>query len=169
MLHLALQVCLCGGFNQNSAADPSLQSFAGIAIYFYSPLWPFRVTTAVTLDSREHSLLDLRDYEVPFHQDGSETAGWQIVWSMDDLDNTAHVLNVSVGVGEDLAILDALVCVCFFLCVIIALNLSYQVHHPRGWRPRLCRLKHYPYSYQNGPYILSICHSFHNNNLDLNH
>ncbi len=93
---------------------------AGIAIYFYSPLWPFGVTTAVSLDGSGPSLLDLRDYEAPFHQDGSETAESQIVWYMDGLDNTGHILNVSVGVDQDLAILDSLVCVRFFLCVILS-------------------------------------------------
>ena len=125
------------------------------------------MTTVVSLDATDSSLLDLRDHDVPFHQDGSETAGSQVIWSMDDLDNRVHILNVSVGVGEDLAILDALVCVCFLLCVIIGLKLSYQVYRPRGWRPLIFRLEHFPYSYQNGLYILSIRHSLSNNDLDL--
>lgn len=125
------------------------------------------MTTAVSLDDTDSSLLDLRDHDVPFHQDGSETARSQVIWSLDDLDNAVHILNVSVGVGEDLAILDALVCVCFLLCVIIGLKLSYQVYRPRGWRPLIFRLEHFPYSYQNGLYIFSIRHSLSNSNLDL--
>jgi hypothetical protein len=81
----------------------------GVAIYFYSPLWPFRVTTAVSLDRDKSELIDLRDYDVRFLQDGAETTRSEIIWSADGLENTSHTFNVSVGDGEDLAILDYLV------------------------------------------------------------
>ncbi|KAF9535175.1 hypothetical protein CPB83DRAFT_843605 [Crepidotus variabilis] len=84
-------------------------NFTGVAIYFYSPLWPFRVTTALSLDGQPSELLDLRDYDAPFLQDGPESQSSQVVWWADGLENTQHILNVSVGAGEDLAILDQLV------------------------------------------------------------
>jgi hypothetical protein len=82
---------------------------SGVAIYFYSPLWPFKVTTAISLDGDKSDLIDLRDYDVPLHQDGAETSRSEILWYADGMANTSHLLNVSVGDGEDLAILDYLV------------------------------------------------------------
>ena len=84
---------------------------SGIAIYFFSPLWPFRVTTAVSLDGQPTELLDLEDHDAPFEQDGAETQPSQVVWWVDGLENTQHNLFISVGEGEDLAIVDQLVCV----------------------------------------------------------
>lgn len=88
--------------------------YAGVSIYFYSPLWPFRVTTAVSLDGGDPELLDLRDYDVPFEDQGPESAISQVVWWADGLQNTQHTLNISVGEGEDLAVLDQLVYVVSF-------------------------------------------------------
>ena len=67
------------------------------------------MTTAVSLDGDQPDLIDLRDYDVPFKQDGAEVANSSIVWYTDGLDNTSHLLNISVGAGEDLAIVDYLV------------------------------------------------------------
>jgi len=71
------------------------------------------VTTSVSIDGGAPDLLDLRDYDHRFHQDGPETAASQVVWFMEDLRNATHTLNVSVGMSEDLAILDTLVCVVY--------------------------------------------------------
>ena len=81
----------------------------GVAIYFYSPLWTFQVTTLVTLDSLPPVLLDLRDYTQPLDVNGPETVQSSVVWSQTDLANTQHTLLVSVGPGQTLAILDTLV------------------------------------------------------------
>ena len=99
-----------GAFIQRVISDSLLNLLSlGVSVYFYSPLWPFRVTTAVSLDGGQPDLVDLRDYEVSFKQDGAEVANSSIVWYTDGLDNTSHLLNVSVGAGEDLAIVDYLV------------------------------------------------------------
>lgn len=90
-------------------ADPFV--CPGIAIYFYSPLWPFRVSTALSLDGEPAQTIDLRDYSVPRVNDGPETVQSQVVWSLVGLENTEHTLVISVGAGEDIAIVDALMCV----------------------------------------------------------
>lgn len=83
-------------------------TFTGIAIYFYSPLWPFHVTTALSLDGESPQTIDLRDHSVPPVDDGLETVASQVVWSLVGLENTEHTLVISVGTGEDIAIVDAL-------------------------------------------------------------
>lgn len=83
----------------------------GTAIYFYSPLWPFHVTTALSLDGQPPETVDLRDHSVPPDVDAPETVQSQVVWSLVGLDNTEHTLVIFVGAGEDIAIVDALMCV----------------------------------------------------------
>lgn len=98
-----------GTFIYPAFPDTEFDWISGVAVYFYSPLWPFKVTTALSLDGDKSDLIDLRDYDLPLHQDGAETANSEILWYADGLADTSHLLNVSVGDGEDLAILDYLV------------------------------------------------------------
>jgi len=84
-------------------------TFTGVAIYFYSPLWPFQVTTLVTLDSSPPVLLDLRDHTQPLDINSTESVQSSAVWSRTSLANTKHTLLVSVGPSQPLAILDTLV------------------------------------------------------------
>jgi hypothetical protein len=81
----------------------------GVAIYFYSPLWTFQVTTLVTLDDLPPVLLDFRDNTQPLDINGPETVQSSVVWSQTGLENTQHTLLVSVGPGQTLAVLDTLV------------------------------------------------------------
>lgn len=87
----------------------TLSSFElGIAIYFLSPLWPYRVTTAVSLDSGPTTLIDLVDPSSPNIGTGPETAPYRVVWSATGLNDTAHSLRIFVGQGEPYAIVDGL-------------------------------------------------------------
>ncbi len=79
----------------------------GVAIYFMSSLWPYDVTTQVQLDSRPSQLLNLRDLNSPDTGDGWETVQSHIVWAAKGLDNTRHTLTITVGPGEEWAIVDA--------------------------------------------------------------
>jgi hypothetical protein len=72
---------------------------------------PFRVSTALSLDGEPAQLVDLQDYGSPVVNDGPEMVQSQVVWSLLGLDNTEHTLVISVGEGEDIAIVDALMCV----------------------------------------------------------
>jgi hypothetical protein len=73
-----------------------------------SPLWPYRVNTLITLDALPPVLVSLRDRSQPVVENSPETAESQVVWSSVGLDNVEHTLTVSVGVGENLAIVDGL-------------------------------------------------------------
>ena len=69
----------------------------------------------MALDNLTPVLLDLRDYTQPYEDNGPETVQSSVVWSQTDLANTQHTLVVSVGEGQTLAILDALMyvaCLC---------------------------------------------------------
>jgi len=81
----------------------------GTAIYFYSSLWPFRVTTSLTLDNEDPFIVDLRDHHARFIKDGPETTQSDVVWYQLNLENKEHTLLISVASGEDLAVVDALV------------------------------------------------------------
>ena len=81
---------------------------AGVAVYFMSPLWPYSVTTSLSLDSDTPTLLDLRDYSQAFDQDAPETAASAVVWGATGLANTQHQLIISVGAGQATAIVDGI-------------------------------------------------------------
>lgn len=81
----------------------------GTAIYFLSPLWPYNVNTAISLDSSPVSLIDLVDHGKPDRNQGSESVPSGVVWSASRLSNTQHILRISVGAGQSFAIVDALV------------------------------------------------------------
>ncbi|KAF8165990.1 hypothetical protein B0H34DRAFT_794302 [Crassisporium funariophilum] len=92
-------------------SDPAATAtfvFTGVAIYFFSPLWPFRVTTAISLDGVAPTLIILTDDSVPPDDDGPETVPSHVVWSAQNLENIEHTLVMSVGPGEDLAVVDTL-------------------------------------------------------------
>jgi len=82
--------------------------YSGIAIYFLSPLWPYTVNTAVSLDSGPITVIDLVDHSRPNTGQGPETAQYQVVWNATGLANTQHNLRISVGAGQPFAVVDGL-------------------------------------------------------------
>ncbi|KAF9477854.1 hypothetical protein BDN70DRAFT_809947 [Pholiota conissans] len=91
--------------------DPSATAtltFTGTAIYYLSPLWPYRLNTLITLDDQPPVLVSLRDHNQPVVENGPETTASQVVWSATGLDNVEHTLVISVGNGEDVAVVDGL-------------------------------------------------------------
>ncbi|KAG6874227.1 hypothetical protein C0995_003773 [Termitomyces sp. Mi166 len=83
--------------------------FTGVAVYYMAPLWPYRVTTALSLDSGPVVLLDLVDHSRPDVGQGPETVQSHVIWSSGELSNTQHTLVISVGAGQSYAVVDALV------------------------------------------------------------
>ena len=112
MLLLHSHLLVSHGFLLNEKKKNQSLIFSGaigVAIYFYSPLWTFSVTTQVALDGSPPVLLDLRDYSQPYVDNGPETVQSSVVWSQTGLADTQHALMVSVGAGQTFAIMDALV------------------------------------------------------------
>lgn len=90
-------------------SDPKCNSPEGVAVYFLSPLWPYAVSTALTLDSRPTNIVDLTDYDSPLTTGGgSETVRSAVVWSAENLSNMTHTLRISVGRGQQNTIVDGL-------------------------------------------------------------
>lgn len=75
-----------------------------------SPLWPYLVNTAVSLDSGPPVLVDLVDHSRPDvgAAEGPETVQSTVVWSATGLTNSQHTLVMSVGAGQPFAIVDGL-------------------------------------------------------------
>jgi len=80
--------------------------FSGTAIYFLSPLWPYQVSTVVSLDSSPPTVLSLVDPSRNSSVNGEETVPYHVVWSATDLPNTQHTLTMSFSSG--FAIVDGL-------------------------------------------------------------
>ncbi|TFK33252.1 hypothetical protein BDQ12DRAFT_691300 [Crucibulum laeve] len=91
---------------------------SGVAIYFLSPLWPYLVNTAVSLDNGPIALVDLVDHSRPQDPNqGPETVQSTAVWGASGLANTQHTLVVSVGAGQPFGIVDAFMCVLLYLVI----------------------------------------------------
>ena len=73
-----------------------------------SPLWPYLVNTAISLDHGPSTLVDLVDHSRPPTDGGPETVQSQVVWKATGLNNTQHNLLISVGAGQPYAIVDGL-------------------------------------------------------------
>jgi hypothetical protein len=78
----------------------------GVAVYFKSPLWPYVVTTRITLDSGVPYDLDLEDH-TPGVGGAEETVQSQVVWGAAGLANTAHTVVASMAPGGQYVVVDA--------------------------------------------------------------
>ncbi|KAF8888149.1 hypothetical protein CPB84DRAFT_1473740 [Gymnopilus junonius] len=92
--------------NPNATA---LFNFTGTAIYFFSPLWPYLVNTAISLDEGPITLVDLVDHSRNDTVTGPETVQSHVVWNATGLNYTRHLLNISVGAGQPFAVVDGLI------------------------------------------------------------
>lgn len=101
-----------------------------------SPLWPYAVSTALTLDSRPTITVDLTDHNTPDTGGGIETVSSSVVWSAENLQNTNHTLRISVGRGELFAIVDGIMYVdiapVLITFIYVFLFFSPQIHCSRS-------------------------------------
>ncbi|KAG5635300.1 hypothetical protein H0H81_011782 [Sphagnurus paluster] len=95
----------------NDSTATATFTFLGVAIYFSSPLWPYPVTSLVSLDSGIPILLDLQDHNsTPVANGmGAATVNAKVSWGVTGLNNTNHTLVVSVGPSKPYAVLDTLI------------------------------------------------------------
>ncbi|KXN84948.1 hypothetical protein AN958_11890 [Leucoagaricus sp. SymC.cos] len=91
-----------------NASSRALFNFTGVAVYFMSPLWPYAVSTALTLDSQPTIVVDLTDHSTPNTAGGIETVRSNVVWSAQNLQNTTHSLRISVWRGQTFAVVDGI-------------------------------------------------------------
>ncbi|KAJ3570645.1 hypothetical protein NP233_g4264 [Leucocoprinus birnbaumii] len=96
-------------YTTNTSSE-AIFNFTGVAIYFMSPLWPYAVSTALTIDSRPTVIVDLTDHHSPLTTGGGpESVKSAVVWSAENLSNSNHTLHISVGRDQQNAIVDGLV------------------------------------------------------------
>lgn len=98
----------------HSASGNSSCVFVGVAVYYLSQKWPFHVTTDITLDDGPAVLLDLQEYRkmstIPEEDYGQAI----VIASATGLENREHTVRISVGTGEQYAVMDMLMCVSCF-------------------------------------------------------
>ncbi|KAL1746786.1 hypothetical protein HDZ31DRAFT_33320 [Schizophyllum fasciatum] len=84
-------------------------TFTGNAVYYMSPKWPYTVNAAVSVDGGQVTLIDLIDHGSSSQDGGPETTASEVVWARTGLDNGEHTLTISVGGGQQYAIVDAII------------------------------------------------------------
>ncbi|KAF5344278.1 hypothetical protein D9758_012345 [Tetrapyrgos nigripes] len=90
--------------NQDVSAN-AIFSFTGTAVYYYASLWPYRVTTVVSIDGEPGETIDLTDPSVPDQQSAPPTVQSSIRWRRTNLTEGNHTLTISTG---SYAIVDAI-------------------------------------------------------------
>ncbi|KDR77606.1 hypothetical protein GALMADRAFT_138688 [Galerina marginata CBS 339.88] len=93
------------------ASDPGTFAkitFTCVSIYFMSPLWPYRVTTALALDGQSPVILDLQDHSTPPPTGEVASKSSQVVHSFIGTESTAHTLIISVPPGDPVEVSDPL-------------------------------------------------------------
>ncbi|KAF5343530.1 hypothetical protein D9758_012947 [Tetrapyrgos nigripes] len=88
-----------GGAHDQTQEDggKAVFTFTGTAIYYYASLWPFDVSTVLTLDNEASQTLNLTDPDQPNAGGGPPTAVSDIRWQRTDLPNGLHTLTVERG------------------------------------------------------------------------
>ncbi|KAG8859384.1 hypothetical protein FRB96_004599 [Tulasnella sp. 330] len=82
--------------------------FTGVAVYYMSPLWPYPVTSQLTLDNGASVEVDLQDHSVTSTStQGEETVQSAPVYGFTGLENGVHTLVVSMAAGGQYVIADA--------------------------------------------------------------
>jgi len=84
-----------------------------------APLWPYSVTTQLSLDGAPPVLVSMQDMSVPATPlTGPEIVQSQAIWGMSGLANTQHTLIASMQGSNAEVEMDGLMCVLFPLLII---------------------------------------------------
>ncbi|THV06956.1 hypothetical protein K435DRAFT_417542 [Dendrothele bispora CBS 962.96] len=89
-----------GGFHDQTEdlSASAVFNFTGVAIYYYSSLWPFNVTTVLTLDGNDTETLNFTAVTSPQEPNGNPvTENSTIRWSRSNLKDGPHSLVMSPG------------------------------------------------------------------------
>ncbi|PPR02771.1 hypothetical protein CVT24_002245 [Panaeolus cyanescens] len=93
----------------NNPGSTARISFVGNAVYFLSSLWPYHVTTQISLDNGPRIIVDLQDYNYRGPGQFMESAEWRVIYSWTGLTHGIHTLEVSVAPGEQFAVFDGII------------------------------------------------------------
>ncbi|KAF5344237.1 hypothetical protein D9758_012344 [Tetrapyrgos nigripes] len=77
-------------------AATAVFNFTGVAVYYHSSLWPFRVTTVLTFDDGPEEVLDLYDHSVP-NSPANPTVESVVLWNRTNLTDGQHTLKITTG------------------------------------------------------------------------
>lgn len=77
-------------------------------MYYFSPLWRFPASVALSIDNGPLTTVNLQDRTLPLNASiRTPSVDSQVVWSTELPSNSQHTLDI-LGVGEQLAVLDSL-------------------------------------------------------------
>jgi len=84
-------------------------TFTGVGIYYMSPLWPYPVSTVLTLDSDAPTLVEMTDPENSAPVGAGPTVESAVLWGQGGLENTEHTLVMSMASNGMYVVVDALI------------------------------------------------------------
>jgi MYXO-CTERM domain-containing protein len=86
----------------------SYRDSTGVAIYYWSPKWPYSAAILPDLDEGNiNEIVDLQDHAASLMANGSPTVKSQVIWGKTSLKNTTHKLRASLAPNGDGVSVDA--------------------------------------------------------------
>ncbi|KAJ3515672.1 hypothetical protein NLJ89_g1604 [Agrocybe chaxingu] len=84
-------------------------TFTYASFYFIASRYPYKVTTAITIDGTT-TVLDLQDHSVPVQTGNAVSAskGWDIIQAFPGTTSAEHTVTIGINPGDPYAVLDAL-------------------------------------------------------------
>lgn len=86
----------------------------GVDVYYFSPLWPYKVGVDITVDSETPDFVDLLDPSYAGREispGNPETIPSRVMWQKTGLSNTIHTVVVSMPPGGQFVVVDGFKCV----------------------------------------------------------
>ncbi|KAF9269041.1 hypothetical protein L218DRAFT_983681 [Marasmius fiardii PR-910] len=97
-----------GGSHMVSSAsgDIAVFTFTGVAVYYLAPLWPYAVSTSLSLNGGPKQSVNLTDPYATPTQGGAEPSPWSVRWSATNLPNATHTVIASISIGGTYVVVD---------------------------------------------------------------
>ncbi|TFK28306.1 hypothetical protein FA15DRAFT_584727 [Coprinopsis marcescibilis] len=81
--------------------------FIGVAFYYYSALWPYRVGTGIRVDGGPVTVIDQQDHDsAPTAENQGPSVRAQVLSSVTGLSNSEHTIQILPPPGYGVAVVD---------------------------------------------------------------
>ncbi|KAF8965887.1 hypothetical protein BDZ97DRAFT_1917899 [Flammula alnicola] len=86
--------------------DTAMITYTFINFYFWVTLWPYHITTDISVDGHMPNTLDLEDHSAPQAMGGPATVPSRVVYSYLGTQSVQHTIVISMHPGDNYSIVD---------------------------------------------------------------
>ncbi|KAL0945976.1 hypothetical protein HGRIS_012254 [Hohenbuehelia grisea] len=95
-------------FTRDKEANATF-TFEGVGVYYMAPLWPYAVSSRLSLDGGPQIYVSMATPTGPVSSEGVETVQSAVLWGASGLVNARHTLVVSVSPDTGYAVVDGFI------------------------------------------------------------